>query len=153
MRLLLLVPILALAAAPSRAGERTAKLLGLREPVDVVDCGMCLDGGSTKGMLRDANGAEYHFFIDRRFTTKDRNRWYVGADFNTGRAEPIGHGDWRKNAIRQILSDWLDRVASSADQEHLRTLDSPEHFPGESSRDMIFESTKWYVATTEGTLF
>ena len=152
MRMSFLVLLLILSAAPSYSEGGAAQLVGLKEPVDVLACGMCADGGSTKGTLCDATGVEYHFFIDYGLVSTTRGRWYVGADYNTKNAELLDPEDPRIPAIQAILRDWLDRVASPEDQERLRALDWPVPAPSEPREQRLQNEAKWFVAHMMGKL-
>jgi len=126
------IAVLVLASAASCAHmhkQDAASLVGLTPPVDVFMVGGCPDGGSTKGTLVDAEGKEYHFFVDRGLQTKTYGRWYVGADINTGNAVMIPKGDGREEAIRQLCVAWVDREYTRAEQTRLLELETLRRKP------------------------
>ena len=173
MRHMVLTVIWCLFWGTACASEAWEAMLGLTAPVSVVSCGMCLDGGSIKGTLVDASGKYYGFFIDHAMRSglkageqcsahpdtgsvhpvrPPTGRWYVGADFNTGKAEMLEPSDRRIKAVRMVLVKWLDRVASPEEQARLRTIamrDVPRDSCGVTS---IHFSTKWFVANSGATL-
>ena len=116
MALMWSVVVLLLAVVgPSRAaGPEHA--LGLVAPVDVAFIDKCADGGSTKGRLVDAQGTEYHFFIRVVINGTGPCPWYVGAEYDTGQAERLPEVEPRKDAIKAVLSDWLDRTYTTEEQ-------------------------------------
>lgn len=173
MRLSFAIVVGCLLWVSAAAAESWADMLGLTAPVTVLSCGSCLDGGSVKGTLVDANGLYYAFFVDHaarmvslvedpESTNADTGAvgkartpeggWYVGADYNTGKAELLAPTDRRIVAIRMLLWDWLDRVASPDEQAHLRTIDA-RHVPRDSCGvTSKTYATKWFVANSRGTL-
>jgi hypothetical protein len=139
--------LLLVIAVHAGAVERDpASVLELVSPVSVVYVGGCPDGGSTKGMLADARGTNYCFFIDRRLQTKTYGRWYVGGDIDTGKAELLPEDDRRIGAIKSILVAWVNRVVPADEQERLGKLDRPPA-PGKdlSSEAKLLEYAKWFI--------
>ena len=122
-RLLIVILWLCTTTAMASTNEQAAaSLLGLVEPVAVGNAGKCPDGGSTKGYLVDANGKEYHFFIDFGLGSKNPGRWYVGEDFSTGKATMLADEDPRRQAILTLLIAWINNTLSEKEQAALRAL-------------------------------
>ena len=111
------------------SGAGPAEGIGLVSPVSVLSFAKCADGGSLKGVLQDANGTQYHVFIQCQFrslvTEIERaqpvppRKWYVGADWNSGEAELLPIGDKRIAKITAVLLEWVDREMTPDEQEHL----------------------------------
>lgn len=143
----MLLFLLAAASSATAAYREPAAVLGLTNPVSIASLGGCPDGGSTKGTLVDASGKEYHFFIDRRLKTKTYERWYVGADMNTGKAELLAEADGRIGAIHGIVVAWLHRVTTPEERSRLAKLDqAPTPDKKLSVEAKLREHAKWFIA-------
>jgi hypothetical protein len=126
-------------------------------PVEVAEIGKCADGGSTKGRLVDALGTEYHFFVKAVGNGRGPCPWYVGADYETGQAERLPEADPRKDAIKAVLSEWLDRTYTAQEQNRILVdprIDPRPDFapPPEPRRYRISEPDSSVLADTTRTL-
>jgi hypothetical protein len=103
---------------PAR-GEGPERALGLVPPVTVAAFDLCADGGSLKGILLDSTSVEYHVFIKVVLFGGGPRPWYVGADWDSGQAEKLPEVDSRKDAIKAILVQWLDRTYTAVEQAQI----------------------------------
>ena len=149
--------VLTIALAGSSYAGSPGRVLGLLPPVDVATIDACADGGSIKGHLVDAQGTEYHFFIKAVWGGGGPCPWYVGAEYSTGQAEQLPEVDLRKDAIRAVLTEWLDRTYTNEEQELILTnprIDPRPDFtpPPEPRIYMISEPDSSVLADTTLTI-
>ena len=98
----------------------------------MVSIGYCLDGGSTKGTLKDATGLELHFMLDNGMSSTTRGRWYIGEDYNSGKAELLEKDDEQIDAISAICIEWVKRVTTPSELERLVRIER-DSIPQEAS--------------------
>ena len=102
--------------------QAVAAKIGLSAPVNVDYWGKVADGGSQKGELVDKDGKFYPIFRQRALSKDVELKWYVGEDWNSGRAEYLPPGDERIDAIVNLLIDWVDRTVPYEEQLRIREL-------------------------------
>ncbi len=126
---LAVVALMIALVTPAR-GEGPERALGLVPPVTVALFDLCADGGSLKGTLLDSTGMEYHVFIKVMLFGGGPGPWYVGADRESGQAEELPEVDPRKDAIKAILVQWLDRTYTAAEQAQILVDPRSDPRPG-----------------------
>lgn len=105
----------------------------------------------------DSQGTEYHFFVKVVVNGNGPCPWYVGADYDTGQAERLPEADPRKDVIKAVLSEWLDRTYTVEEQERILAnprVDPRPDFapPPEPRRYGISEPDSSVLADTTRTL-
>lgn len=105
----------------------------------------------------DSQGTEYHFFVKVVVNGNGPCPWYVGADYDTGQAERLPEADPRKDVIKAVLSEWLDRTYAAQEQNRILVdprIDPRPDFapPPEPRRYRISEPDSSVLADTTRTL-